>query len=109
MQEPANQERRAWVRYPSTPYTPFSVVAEPDYVVPQKAWVQDLSAAGVGLVVTGQVAPGTVVDVILARTTDGSTRVFQARVVRCNQNEAGWLIGCTFTHPLHEDELREFI
>jgi hypothetical protein len=110
MTEPADKERRAWVRHPSRPETPFSEVAEEDYVIPQKARILDLSAAGVGLLVTGQIAPGTIVDVVLCRTSDDSSRTFPARVVHCRAQEGGgWLLGCNFTTPLREEQLQEFI
>src|SRR5262245_59255682 len=110
MSEPSRKDRRAWVRYPSTPETPFSEVAEEDHVIPQKARIQDLSAAGVGLLVINELEPGTVVDVVLVRANEDSAQLFQAKVVHCRpQAGGGWLLGCSFITPLREQDLRDFI
>jgi hypothetical protein len=106
----STNDRRVWVRYSSKPETPLSEVAEEDYVVPQKARLLDLSVAGVGLLVTGKLEPGTLIDVVLVRTTDESLHTFSARVVHCRPQEGGgWLLGCTFATPLGEEELQKFI
>jgi hypothetical protein len=108
--EPGGRDRRAWVRYPSTPETPLSAIAEEDNILSQKARLRDLSVAGAGLLVESGFAPGTLIDVILINTQDESTwKKLQARVVRNQPQAGGSLLGCTFTQPLTADELKQFI
>ena len=110
MTEADKKERRAWVRIPSTPETPFSGVSEADCIIAQKARIRDLSVAGVGLLVAMEIEPDMLVDVVLLNTAEDSARPFQARVVRSQpQPDGGWILGCSFTTPLSEEELRDYL
>ena len=66
--------------------------------------VRNISANGIGLLLTHRLEPGTKLDVEL-RSRSIVTRV--AQVVHSTKQETGWLVGCTFDNPLSEPELQQ--
>jgi hypothetical protein len=66
--------------------------------------VRNISANGIGLLLTRPVEPGTLLDVEL-RSRSIVTRV--AQVVHSSKQEDGWLVGCTLTNPLSDPELQQ--
>jgi hypothetical protein len=65
--------------------------------------VRDISANGIGLLLTHALEAGTLVDVEL-RSRSIVRRV--AKVVHSTKQEGGWLIGCTLDNPLSNPELQ---
>jgi hypothetical protein len=68
--------------------------------------VKNVSAGGIALLLTHQVAPGALLEVELY---SGSTGCRFARVVHCTKQEGGWLVGCTLNHSLSDPELEKFL
>jgi hypothetical protein len=68
--------------------------------------VQNVSASGIGLLLTNQVAPGALLEVEVEGRS--STRRF-ARVVHCTKQADGWLVGCTLNHSLSDSELEKLM
>jgi hypothetical protein len=66
--------------------------------------VHNISASGIGLLLTYPLDRGTLIDVEL-RGRLVVTRV--AQVVHSTKHEGGWLIGCTLDNPLSEPELQQ--
>jgi hypothetical protein len=66
--------------------------------------VRDLSANGIGLLLTRSMSPGTLMNVELCGRAI-INRV--ARVVHSTRAEEGWIIGCTLDNPLCDQELQE--
>ena len=66
--------------------------------------VKNISANGIGLLLTRPLDPGTLIDVEL-RSRSIVTRV--ALVVHSSKQEDGWLVGCTFNNPLSDPELQQ--
>jgi hypothetical protein len=64
--------------------------------------VRNISANGIGLLLTHTLDPGTLIDVEL-RSRYIVRRV--AKVVHSTKQEGGWLIGCTLDNPLSNHEL----
>jgi hypothetical protein len=72
---------------------------------PRPAWVRDVSARGVSLMADRPLVPGTPLLVELPNL-DGQACVLTARVVRTVTGSGGqWLLGCTLTHDLGDNEL----
>ena len=67
--------------------------------------VRDISANGIGFLLTRSMSPGTLMNVELCGRAI-INRV--ARVVHSTRAEEGWIIGCTLDNPLCDQELREF-
>ena len=101
-------ERRAWVRYPTDlPGSCQPLGQRRDDNLWWSAQVRDLSAGGIGLVVSRRFEVGTILSVELPSTTQGPSVSVLARVVRCAALADGrWLIGCEFASPLSEDDVR---
>jgi hypothetical protein len=65
--------------------------------------VRNISANGIGLLLTHPLDPGTLIDVEL-RSRCIVRRV--AKVMHSTKQEGGWLIGCTLDSPLSNHELQ---
>jgi hypothetical protein len=101
-------DRRAAPRYACGPQVLCQLTTDPG-AEPWLAWVRDVSTQGIGLVVDRRFAPGTPMLVEL-QTDDGLTCTVTARVVRARaEGEAEWLIGCTLTRELDDDELEKLL
>jgi hypothetical protein len=96
-------ERRAVVRYLCDHEVSY-------YELPacQRRWarVRNVSTAGIGLVLSAPIDPGTDV-VIEMRTMDAETSlVLPARVVHATKQEEGnWIVGCKLVRRLTEEDL----
>jgi hypothetical protein len=92
------------------PATCQPVAARHDKDAAWKTTICDVSRAGLGLVLPRRFEPGTVLFVELSLRGGEERRPLLARVVRVvRQAEGGWLLGCTFSSQLGEDELRRLI
>jgi hypothetical protein len=104
---PANvRDDRASVRFPcdlESSCRPVRVERAPEW----PAKVVNVSANGVGLVVTRVFAPGEVLCIELPRPTGEPCRTVLACVVHATRREDGrWLLGCSFAAELGGDDLR---
>ena len=106
---PSNpSERRVAVRYPGNPdaacraYSPTAGV--------YTAWVRDISATGVALLVPCEFEPGAVLTLELENSDRGISRVLRAHVVHALEvpPDRRWLHGCAFERPLTAAELLAF-
>ena len=67
--------------------------------------VHDISAHGIGLLLTKHMSPGTMMNVELSGRAV-TNRV--AQVVHSTRTEGGWIVGCKLDNPLSDQELQEF-
>lgn len=104
----SSRERRVAVRYPGNPDAACRAYAPSAGVYP--AWVRDISATGVALLVACEFEPGAVLTLELENPTRGVSIVVKARVVHVLEvpPDRRWLHGCAFERPLTDDELRAF-
>jgi hypothetical protein len=104
----ARDERRAWVRYASDQETfcqPRTVRGE------DELWwqgrVHNLSAGGIGLILSRRFEPGTVLTIEVQDSPARSALQLLGRVIHATVRPgAGWLVGCEFAQELDDDELR---
>jgi hypothetical protein len=68
--------------------------------------MQDVSAQGIGLLLTQPLTPGTLLEVEVGH---GSAAPWVARVVHSTKQEGGWLIGCTLNHSLSDAEVKRLL
>jgi PilZ domain len=103
------QDRRAAERIPVTSDTHcnfLSPVVE-DFG-PGK--IRNVSTDGIGLLLSRQVEPGTLLAVGLANAAKGFARTVLVRVVHVTPQPGGsFLIGGTFSTPLTYEELRNLV
>jgi PilZ domain len=100
---PADQ--RKWVRFPCdlpSSYRPIRV-AERQHT---PARIIDVSASGVGLLVTHPVAAGTLLSLHVCGSDGGLALTMLACVVRVAAHTTGeWILGCNFIRELTDKEL----
>jgi c-di-GMP-binding flagellar brake protein YcgR len=105
---PPEEDRRVWVRYPADVET----VCQPTNGAgshPLAARVQNISLGGVNLRVNRPFEPGTLLSVELPGETAQSSYTVLACVVRLTaQPEGEWVLGCTFSRELSDEDLRAF-
>jgi hypothetical protein len=109
----ANTERRAWVRLPRNHdvccQSPISVSKDEA----ETAWlgrVRDISPCGIGLIMSRPFEPETVLIIELSAKPQGGACPLTARVVHATPETKGrWIIGCAFTQPLSQEEMRRFM
>ena len=110
MSEAESTNRRIGVRFLPVPGTSRAQIAEEDHIIPQRAAIRNVSLTGIGLLVDGEFAPGTNVEVILHHPTDPVSKSYSARVTRCQRQPDGRsLLGCSFAEPLSDEALWEFL
>jgi PilZ domain len=103
-----SRERRVAVRYPGNPdaachaYTPSAGV--------YTAWVCDISATGVALLVPCEFEPGALLTLELENAEQNVSCVLRAQVVHALEvpPDGRWLHGCAFEKPLTAEELWAF-
>jgi hypothetical protein len=101
-------ECRVWPRHPcDVPVhcQPAAARTDNDHTWP--GTIRDVSQGGLGLVLQRRFEPGTVLFIELPGT---DSRPLLARVVHAARLAQGsWLLGCTFSSKLSEDEVRRLL
>jgi hypothetical protein len=102
---PPPSSRRVWARHSSTrPFPRRLRVA--DSQTDLDAWILDLSAGGLGLLVSEAVAVGTLLQVELETCPEAAPIQGWASVVHCQPTEDGeFRLGCQFVATLTDDDL----
>lgn len=103
----AEDERRAWVRYPASVELQFIPLGEEEETA-LSAQVQDVSRGGIKLVAARPFEQGSMLTVILPGEGQASLSVL-ACVVHCRQlADEEWAVGCSFSAELEEADLQTF-
>jgi hypothetical protein len=101
----AREERRSEERVISGIETTCHRAMSSEAPVPIR--VRNVSFSGIGLGVGVSFKPGSLVS-ILVPGDDAAISEVLACVLRCDQTEEGWFLGCTFATPLCQDDLMRF-
>jgi len=103
-------ERRAWVRYA----VDLTASCHSEGNLKDAGWpgkVSDISAGGIGLLLRHRFQPGVPLIIELRNGSNQFQRLVQVRVMHARpviaQGDQCWLVGCIFTPPLTEEEVRE--
>jgi hypothetical protein len=103
------EDQRTWVRFATEVEVTYQRVAEGD-LAPRPAKVLNLSASGVGLIVTEEIENGALLSVELHAAHGGFTRTMLACVVHVTaQGEEGWSLGCNFIRSLSAEDLKALL
>jgi hypothetical protein len=98
-------KRRAEARYHCGPATPGRLVKGGDGQS-RRAWILNLSAGGVGLLLDEALEAETLLVVHIKSGTTGNWFELAARVVHSTAQASGeWLIGCELAEKLGQEEL----
>lgn len=102
---PGQRNRRTTVRYHCAPATPGKVFLPEDHEY-QRAWVENLSRNGVGLVLDRYIPMHTVLTVRMHQGDNGATVDLVAQVVRVEQRRDGDIyVGCELMETLSLEKL----
>lgn len=109
-QKHSSSDQRTWMRFPSRIKAVYQPVGADD---PSKhpAEVLNISASGVGLIVSRSVETGTLLSIDLAPPTAGARpRTMLACVVHASsQSPSEWALGCNFIQELGEEDLQALV
>ena len=102
---PSLDNRRATVRYLCAPATPGRIVLVEKQEM-QRAWVLDLSANGVGILLSRPLEVGLFVLIRLKSTAGDRTFELPAHVAHSTKQHGGdWVTGCELVERLSADDL----
>ncbi len=105
---PAALDRRAWVRF-SCDLEVACVPASEDPDILWPARVINISCGGIGLLLSRRFEPGTLLQVELQIPKKGFSRPLLVQVMHVTGHDyGGYLVGCAFTNPLSEDEVKQW-
>jgi hypothetical protein len=94
-------ELRAAIRYQSTKQVSFFSTPKSE---PLWARIRDISVAGIGLIISRGLEPGT------ALTIELNDQQLSASVIHARPDAAGtWLVGCQFDTKLTDAQLRSLL
>jgi hypothetical protein len=105
---PAAEDRRVWVRHPANLETTYRPAGSGDSAR-FSAVVRNISGGGLSLLVDRDFAPGDLLSVELPGPAEGSSSSALACVVHvAPQGEGKWVVGCTFSRELSDEDLAPF-
>ncbi len=97
--------RRAETRYHCGPATAGRVSKSDDETL-RRAWILNMSATGIGLLLDSALEAGTQVMIHLKSTSGSTCFDLAARVAHATvQGNGEWLIGCELAERLGQDDL----
>jgi hypothetical protein len=106
--KPDVQDYRAWVRFPcdsQATYRPSPAGEVGEW----HAQITNVSPSGIGLVVSRQFQPGTMLNIALPTHSDECFRTVLACVIHVTpQKNETWALGCSFPTELSAEDLRVF-
>jgi hypothetical protein len=100
-----DQERRVWVRHPSSVEILFGPAGCPEEKL-QSARIRDISRGGVKLLVPCAYQPGDLLTLALPSGAGRPALSVLACVIHCQkQDEGEYALGCSFSQELSEEDL----
>lgn len=101
-------EQRAAPRLPVAGRATYGRVDSPE--APKTAAIHNISLTGVALIVSDELAPGTLLNVVLTDSVGRKVMTMVACVVYMTpQGNNKWLIGCNFVRDLYDEDLSALI
>jgi hypothetical protein len=103
------EDSRAWVRFSCDVSVICRQVSRgPARPLPGK--IVNIAPGGAGLVLSRSVNVGTLLNVELTARPGQTRRTYLVRVVKpARQDGANWFLGCEFTNPFSDEELRTLL
>lgn len=105
----APPDKRGWVRFPCVTRATYRIVEEKP-TEPEQARVQDISPSGIGMVMSRRVEVGTLVTLELPGVRDETVVTVLASVARTSAGAGDdWVVGCTFSRELTDQEMQTLV
>ena len=99
-------ERRQSERFRCNWYPTVSFLARAKSLMPGRGVIRDVSRMGFGLISEQFLEPGTLLAIQLRTEQHGFSDVLSAKIVHVvPQNDGSYLLGCTLSRSLSDDEL----
>jgi c-di-GMP-binding flagellar brake protein YcgR len=102
------EERRVWVRHPAN----LNATCQAAAAAPGErlsAGVRNISQGGISLLLGSSFEPGEMLSIELPGAEEGNTYTVLACVVHVRpQNDDEWVVGCTFSRELGDEDLQAF-
>jgi c-di-GMP-binding flagellar brake protein YcgR len=103
--EPSPRNLRASVRYHCPPAATGRLYLAED-VAYLRAWLQDISLTGIGLLLSKALDTGLFVTIQIKCENSEKTFSLCAHVIHSTQLATGdWIVGCQFVEQLNDDDL----
>jgi hypothetical protein len=103
------EDRRAWVRYQADAETVCQPYSAGEDDLWWQARVRDVSAGGVGLLLSRRFEPGAILTIDLWAGAGDGSRSLLGRVRHATRHGTEWLVGCEFLWTLGDDELHALL
>jgi hypothetical protein len=102
-------ERRVWIRYPcELPGTCRPVLSEAEVIWTSNT--SNISCGGIALAAERRFERNTLLTLEMKHPKNDRPKKCVVKVVRVHPNpKGGWLLGCTFTAPFADEEMRELV
>jgi hypothetical protein len=101
--------RRATIRYQCAPDTVGKVLSADDQEL-QRAFILNLSLAGVGMHLPRPLEPGQFIVITIRSNVNGTVHELPARVIHCSAvPQWDWLIGCELLTRLTPEQLDQLL
>jgi len=108
-EQPSGRNQRATVRYRCPPASAGRVYLAED-VEFQRAWLHNLSASGIGLLLAKPLEHGLFLTIVLKSPNSNKKYELPAHAVHSTQQAAGdWLVGCQFVYSLSDEDLDDLL
>jgi hypothetical protein len=102
-----DDDQRTWKRFPANVTASCQIISAPDPVT-LPAQILNISATGIGLVVTQPVAVGALLNLVLHGIGRTPPRNLLACVVHVTtRGEGEWALGCNFIRSLCENDVQD--
>jgi PilZ domain len=102
---PLRLDRRAVGRYPCRRSPFVRVLARPSFQM-HRAFLQDVSPQGLGLILDRSFDIGTLLAIQLRTVHAGVSGILTARVIHVTaQPDGSWLLGCSLNRRLTDEEI----
>jgi len=103
----ASSDQRKFIRYASSIKVTFEIVS--DLPGQHEAQVFNISASGIGLLVSEHVEPGALLNVTMQSSSGSATRTILCCVVHVASQNEQWALGCNFIRQLNEADLQALL
>jgi hypothetical protein len=104
-----SEDKRTWMRFAATGHAEY-VVLPPAGLPARRAEIANISASGIGLVVSEKVEAGAMLDLLLKTKTGEQALDILACVVFIGaRSEGGWIAGCHFIREVDEADLKRLM
>jgi c-di-GMP-binding flagellar brake protein YcgR len=102
-------DQRTWKRFPTNVTASYQIITAPEQST-QPTQILNISATGIGLLVTQPIAVGALLNLVLQAAGRTAPRNLLVCVVHVTtRGEGEWALGCNFIRSLSENDLQDLL